>query len=172
MTIHHPLIGKDGNLPWLTMTWRFEHLADRLDAIPELAQAHHAAWASLSPSLSVADSERRFAERAHRGQVPTALIATVDNAVVGVACLVECDLDSHAHLTPWLASVLVLPEYRGKGIGSALSERLAAEAAFLGFPSLFLFTFDKQSMYTRLGWTTIDRGEHARRPVCVMARRL
>src|SRR5262245_60883229 len=66
------------------MTCQFEYLADRLDAIPELAQAHHAAWASLAPSVSVPDRERRFAERALRGQVPTALIATVNNAVAGV----------------------------------------------------------------------------------------
>ncbi len=154
------------------MNCRFEYLADRLDTIPELARAHQHAWASLSPSLSITDSERRFVERAQRGQVPTALIATVDNALAGVGCLVECDLDSHAHLTPWLASVLVLPAYRRNGIGSALSDRLATEAASLGFPRLFLFTFDKQTLYARLGWTTIDKGEHAGRPVTVMVRRL
>ncbi len=85
-----------------------------------------------------------------------------------MACLVAYDVDSHRHLTPWLASVLVGPAHRGKGIGSALSRRTTEEAAALGAPRVYLFTFDKQSFYGRLGWSALERAEMAGVPGTVM----
>ena len=111
---------------------RITYLDEHVDAIPELAQWHHAEWFEVPPNLSVADRIAGFSERARRGSIPTGLVAVIDSRVVGMVCLVACDVPSHCHLTPWLATVLVAPTHRHQGIGTALSRRAADEARSLG----------------------------------------
>lgn len=152
------------------MTFEIAYLDKHVDAIPTLAAWHHQAWSAVTPHLSVADRIAGFQARARRGSVPTGFVALADSVVVGMACLVAFDVDSHRHLTPWLASVLVGPAHRGKGIGSALSRRTTEEAAALGAPRLYLFTFDKQSFYARLGWSPLEPAEMAGVPGTVMVR--
>jgi GNAT superfamily N-acetyltransferase len=148
------------------------YLDEYLDAIPSLAVWHHDAWSAVTPHLSVADRIAGFQARARRGSIPTGFVALADSVVAGMACLVECDIESHRHLTPWLATVLVGPSYRGRGIGSALSQRATDEAAALGASTLYLFTFDKESFYARLGWSPLERTQLAGVPGLVMARTL
>jgi GNAT superfamily N-acetyltransferase len=119
-----------------------DYLDQHLEAIPVLAQWHHDEWSSITPDLTIDDRIQGFRARARRGGAPSAVVAVVDGHVAGLACLVAADIDSHAHLTPWLASVLVGPEHRGRGIGSRLAERIASEARALSVPELYLFTFD------------------------------
>ena len=154
------------------MAFQIEYLADHVDAIPVLARSHHAEWAAITPHLTVSDRVARFQACARRGAIPTGFVAVVNRSVVGQACLVECDLDSHRHLSPWLASVLVARNYRGLGIGSALSERATEEAQVLGFARAYLFTLDKQSFYRRLGWSTLEHTTFLGHPVTVMVREL
>jgi hypothetical protein len=72
-------------------------------------RSQHAQWSKVTPEISISDREMLFRLRAERGRIPTGFVAIVDGQVVGLACLVQCDLDSHQHLSPWLASVLVEP---------------------------------------------------------------
>jgi N-acetylglutamate synthase-like GNAT family acetyltransferase len=64
--------------------------------------------------------------------------------------------------------VLVAADYRGRGIGSALSNRVVAEARVLAFPNLYLVTFDKTSFYERLGWNRLEQTEFLGRPATIM----
>jgi GNAT superfamily N-acetyltransferase len=147
---------------------RIEYLDAHVDAIPTLAAWHHAEWSSITPELSVADRIAGFEERARRGSVPTGFVALRGGEVAGMACLVECDIETHCHLTPWLATVLVGPAYRGHGIGSMLSRNAMREAWALGSPALYLFTFDRQPFYDRLGWTFLEWAKLAGRPGAIM----
>ena len=67
-------------------------------------------------------------------------------------------------LSPWIASVFVKPEARGRGIGSQLVTFVEGEGQQRGYSTLYLMTPDKQRMYNRLGWSIIEeveyRGEH------------
>ena len=150
---------------------RIDYLEAHADAIPELAQWHHVEWLAVTPDLTVADRMAGFRARARRGSIPTGFVALIDRQVVGMACLVSCDIESHCHLTPWLATVLVSPEHRGCGIGSALSRRATEEAERLGFSTLYLFTFDKQDFYARLGWQPFERAQYAGREGLIMTYR-
>ncbi len=143
------------------MSLQIAYLDEHVDSILSLATWHHETWHTVTPHLSVADRIAGFERRARRGSIPTGFVALIDSTVVGMACLVECDIDSHCHLTPWLATVLVAPAHRGKGIGSALSRRATQEASALGVSSLYLFTFDKQSFYARLGWSRLEDAQLA-----------
>jgi N-acetylglutamate synthase-like GNAT family acetyltransferase len=104
--------------------------------------------------------------------IPTGFVALLGTDVVGLACLVESDIESHQHLTPWLASVLVSPDHRRRGIGSALSERATEEAWALRVPKLYLFTFNKERFYARLGWSTLENARYAGMPGTIMVRTL
>jgi len=77
-----------------------EYLAQHLDAIPTLARWHHAEWVAITPHLSIADRIAGFQARAQRGAIPTGFVALLDANVVGLACHVESDIESHQHLAP------------------------------------------------------------------------
>lgn len=80
-----------------------------------------------------------------------ALIALVDGVPAGSVFLVENDLDTHAHLAPWLAGLFVLPEFRHIGLGQRLVTAVVAAAATLGYERLYLYTSIGQ-YYRRQGW--------------------
>lgn len=149
-----------------------EYLADHADAVPTLAQWHQEEWQAVTPHLTIADRIAKLRSRMHRLEVPTGFVAVLDEVVVGMASLVAHDMEARPELTPWLATVLVAPDYRGRGIGSALSERIVAEGRALAFPKLYLVTFDKTSFYARLGWNNLEQTEYLGLPATIMIRQL
>ncbi|HZX82699.1 MAG TPA: GNAT family N-acetyltransferase [Reyranella sp.] len=97
-------------------------------------------------------------------RVPIVLVALDDaGTLVGTASLLFDDLDGDPR-NPWLASVFVPAERRGKGIASALVAAIEAVARRLGYPMLYLFTTSAARLYAGLGWRTLEqrdyRGEH------------
>ena len=147
------------------------YLDERPDLLPTVAGWLHGEWghlpgASLDRRLLQLEAQRR------RGAVPCAFVACEGRSPVGTASLVESDMRSHPEWTPWLAAVYVVPEARGRGIGSGLSIRAAEVAAALGFRRLFLFTPTQQRLYARLGWREIASELYNTRQVSVMVRDL
>lgn len=57
---------------------------------------------------------------------------------IGTVSLRPHDLDSHHHLTPWLASVVVSPDFRRQGIGEKLVAEVEKKAAEMGIKKLYL----------------------------------
>lgn len=84
------------------------------------------------------------------GRIPLSLLALADGIPAGTVNLIRNDHSKRPGLTPWLAALVVVREYRGKGIGSALVKRLLAEAARLGVSDLYLGA-DEPEFYARLG---------------------
>jgi predicted N-acetyltransferase YhbS len=73
---------------------------------------------------------------------------------VGTASLVAHDLPSRPDLTPWLASVLVRPQFRGRGYSAPLVQHVE-EAAAASAAVLWLYTWSAESVYARLGWERV-----------------
>jgi N-acetylglutamate synthase-like GNAT family acetyltransferase len=84
--------------------------------------------------------------------MPAMYICVEGKHLVGTAALVESDMDSHPELSPWLASVYVNPDYRKRGLGSALVKHVVSQARNHGFSPLYLFTPDQARFYQNLGW--------------------
>lgn len=130
--------------------------------LPRLATWHHQQWGYLNPGLSLADRERKMQAYLQEGAVPSTFVAIEGTNRLGSAALVQSDMDTHPDLGPWLASVYVAPEHRGRGLGEALVRRVVAEAQTLLVSRLYLFTPDQAGFYRRLGWhehsTEIYRG--------------
>jgi predicted N-acetyltransferase YhbS len=61
-------------------------------------------------------------------------------------------------LTPWLAAVYVMPEYRRRGVGAALIQAVVEKAA-LGVETLYLSTVGREEYYASLGWDVIHRSD-------------
>jgi GNAT superfamily N-acetyltransferase len=82
--------------------------------------------------------------------------------------LLPGDMDTHPELSPWLGGVFVLPEYRRRGIGSALIRHSISQAGALGFSHLYLYTNGAERVYERLGWEEWRREAYEGRMVTVM----
>ena len=91
-------------------------------------------------------------------------------ATFGSASLLREDLDGWEHLSPWVASVYVLPEHRRKGIGRLLVAHAVEEARLLGVQTVYLFTAGQEAYYARLGWSALERTQHGHREVVIMQR--
>jgi len=77
-----------------------------------------------------------------------------DDVPVGTASLVTNDLPSRPDLTPWLASVLVRPQFRGRGYSARLIEHVEGAAA-ASTAVLWLYTWSAEPVYARLGWERV-----------------
>jgi predicted N-acetyltransferase YhbS len=82
-------------------------------------------------------------------------ILFADDVPVETASLVTNDLPSRPDLTPWLASVLVRPQFRGKDYSAPLVRRVEAAATASAVKVLWLYTWSAEPLYARLGWERV-----------------
>ncbi len=131
-------------------------------------------WRALLQAMG--KSREDFAEsmqaRCRIGSLPTALVAFEGDEVLGTVALKPQDLDIRPHLTPWLGGVFVLEKHRGHGIASLLITAMMAEAWRLKLAELYLWTPSAETLYTRQGWTVLERATYHDLQICIMHRRL
>jgi N-acetylglutamate synthase-like GNAT family acetyltransferase len=147
-----------------------DYLADHLELAPLLAAWHHREWAGLLPGWSLEEAEAELRSHVQRRCVPTTFVALEGDRPVGSASLLAADLDGWEHLSPWVASVYVVPERRGRGLGRRLVARAVEEARALGLTSVYLFTAGQEGYYARLGWSPVCRTAHRGREVVILRR--
>jgi GNAT superfamily N-acetyltransferase len=94
-------------------------------------------------------------------------VALVDDVPVGTASLVGNDLPSRPDLTPWLASVLVRPQFRGRGYSVPLVKHVETVAA-ASVSILWLYTWTAEPLYARLGWQRVGIERDADRDIEVV----
>ena len=145
------------------------YLAEHPDYAATLAQWHYREWQRLLPDWSHEAALDELQSHTSRRHLPTTLIA-IDNArLIGSVSLVEEDHPTLSLLSPWLASLYVAPEHRGRGIGAVLVKALVDEANALGITRLYLYTEDGQRFYERLGWSLREHAVFDGHRVVVMA---
>ncbi len=140
--------------------------------VETLASWHQATWGHLT-GRSQAERVREFDPQLESDRIPLTVVAFIAGAggeavPAGSASLLVDDMDTHPHLTPWLASVYVDPPHRRRGIGERLCRRIVHEAERLQVPRLYLFTPDKMDYYARMGWETLFREPYRGEDVTVM----
>jgi len=151
---------------------QIDFLANHPTHIPLLAAWQHAMWGELDPMATVQGRIDRL--RSHTGcpAIPTTVIAFEGETLFGSASLVENDLRTYPHLSPFLASVYVAEPYRRRGIASALVRRIMDEAQQLGAAKLYLITPDQQALYGRLGWQSLQEVDYRGELVTIMVAQL
>ncbi len=110
--------------------------------------------ASLVTLASVGDSRRK-------------VWRTMPNAV-GMVSLKFHDMDTRPDLDPWLGGLLVLPEWRNRGVGMMLMHRATEEARRLNVPRLYLWTHSAEELYRKLGWQVVERTDYFGKEAVVM----
>lgn len=149
---------------------KIEYLADYPAFVPTIAAWQQAQFGYLTPTATLEDRTERLRRSLQRDALPMALIALSETGtLLGSAGILPTTI-THQHLTPWLSSVYVPDELRGKGIASALSLRAVVEAAQLGFERLYLFTPRSEPLYTRIGWQTFERIDYNGTSLVLMER--
>lgn len=106
------------------------------------------------------------------GGIPSVFVARANGRPIGTASLTADDMRHRPELGPWLASVFVLPAWRGRGIASAMVNRVEAEAREASLARLYLYTPDQQALYARLGWQTMESLSYLGEVVTLMQREI
>ncbi len=136
---------------------QIDFLADRPELIQGLAPAIWGHWRTELPEDTTVEHRiAKLKSHLHKAKLPLAFVAHQNGKALGTAALRSQDLDDRNDLSPWLGGVFVLPEHRSQGIASALCRAATAHAHAMGHPVLYLFTANKQVLYERLGWHTIQ----------------
>lgn len=132
---------------------RIVRLADVPEAIPVLARWFVEEWEPYYGPAGPGDAARDLTECCNRDEIPIALVAlNADGDAIGTVALKPESMDSHRHLSPWLAALLVAPDQRGRGVASKLVTAIEDEARRLGFTEIYTGA----SGLRRGGWRPLD----------------
>lgn len=128
------------------------------DHIATLASWHHGEWGHLFDDWTLEIATTELLDHASRRTLPTTLVLVENDRLLGsVSLLFEDAAELDDFGSPWLASLFVVPEARGRGLGAALVNAALALAIDSGVSRLFLFTPDHAAFYQRLGWLSVGR---------------
>src|SRR5215831_1046595 len=148
-----------------------DYLANCPELVDELARLSWKEWQDIyqQRKQTLEDSLKNYRERMNTDRLPLTLVAVrgasrtgVGPAVnrrelVGMVSLKFHDMDTRPDLDPWLGGLLVLPEWRNRGVGTMLMHRASEEARRLNVPRLYLWTHSAEGLYQKLGWQVVER---------------
>jgi polyamine oxidase len=156
------------------MGFCIENLVDHPQFGSVLATWHVCEWGHLYPNSvwneTIAQQEFAFMQR---DSIPLTLLALDDlsGELLGSASLIaDDDLKGFTHLSPWLASLYVVPSARGRGIARELTNVISLAARRLGHPYTYLFTSGQEEYYRERGWSLAARTQAHSHDAAVMAR--
>jgi predicted N-acetyltransferase YhbS len=138
---------------------RIDYLPDDIRIVRQVAAWLYGEWGHLNPGSTLDNAVLRLSRQGRGRTLPLVLVAFEDGRPVGRVSLVFYDMKWRQDLTPWLASVWVLPAYRRRGVASALCQRARVEARRLRLGRIYLFTRDKMRFYETLGWKRMRQAE-------------
>jgi GNAT superfamily N-acetyltransferase len=142
------------------------------ELVDQVAAWGFAEWGHLNPGQTLQSRTAWIRETMNIDRIPIVLVARDDaGPMVGTASLLFDDLEGDPR-NPWLASVFVPAEQRGKGIASALVVAIEDAARRLGYPTLYLYTASAALLYAGLGWRALERRDYRGEHIQVMDKAL
>lgn len=130
------------------------NLAQRLDLLSVCSHWNYQQW-----GRTAGKSETQIAEAlvqiAQDTQGQAARIGLMNGKPAGMVLLIHSDLDTHPHLSPWLASLYVAPEFRSLGVGRRLVKAIEQVAFELKHGQIYLYTYHA-SFYEQIGWSNFE----------------
>jgi GNAT superfamily N-acetyltransferase len=147
-------------------------LIDTLENVPEfiptVAQWIYQEFPHEFLGLTLQDWTQQFADS--QGDSCMTFVALENGQVLGTASLDQSDLPPRPDFSPWLASVYVVPEARGLGLGSLLVQKIEYEAAKQVYAKIYLHTFDREDFYLKRGWKTLESLHYWEHELVVMVK--
>jgi len=144
-------------------------LTAKPEYLEKLAKWHHAEWSYLNPERSFAERLEEMALDLAGNAVPATYFAEIDGNLAGSATILDDDMSTHPELGPWLASVFVSPQYRHRGIATALVRKIMQHAKQANVETLFLYTPGQERLYEQLGWECYLRENYNGTDVTIMS---
>jgi len=148
-------------------------IADHLDLVETIGKWHWNEWGHVGSDGTLETWIESLANRTGRDTIPTTYVALSDGEdLLGSVSLVDCDMDTRPDLWPWLAGLFVRPNVRNCGVGSALVTYAIKKVCEMGIQTLYLYTSSSESLYSKLGWRTINREDYEGKNVAIMSIRV
>jgi N-acetylglutamate synthase-like GNAT family acetyltransferase len=147
---------------------KIENIKKYPACIPIVAEWLFNEWGRKISGGSISNAEKALMEKTNHAGIPLSLVAFQNHKPIGVARLIECDMDTRKELSPWVASVFVVKQFRNNGVGKALCASLISEASKLEFSTLYLFTPNMESFYKKQGWEIIEQTIYRNEYVSIM----
>lgn len=149
---------------------RVEAIGRHPTCIEPLARLHHAEWGALYDDWTLEAAIAELHDHATRTSLPTTLLLMEDDHALGsVSLLIEDAPALQDRGSPWLGSLFVMPDARGRGGGRILVDAAVAHAAREGVALLRLFTLWHEDFYASLGWQVEERTSLHGTPVVIMS---
>lgn len=139
------------------MNLRIEYLADHPQAVPLVRRWFETQWADYYGPGGPGNAEQDLLRYSSREALPIGVVGLLDARVCGIAALRRDSIDTHRHLSPWVAALMVSPEFRCRGIGTSLVRAAAQIARELGFPAVYCATSTANGLLEREGWSLLGR---------------
>lgn len=141
-----------------------ELLADHPEALPILKKLFESEWEPYYGATGPGDAETDIKNSSNRTKLPIAVVAIVDGNVCGTAALKMESVTAYPDFFPWLAALLVAPEYRRRGIGEQLIAEIENLAKLLGYKEIYVGTGEKSGMsevtLDERNWKFIDKSDY------------
>jgi len=136
---------------------------------PVLASAHAQEWGHLyanwNEEVALADFEM---EKGSSALPTTWVIHQTSGNPMGSVSLVKDDLPGYPALNPWLASLYVFPEFRGRCLGKLLVQQALDFLCQQKYPHAYLFTEDQVPFFSKLGFSIHGPAQANGHPVTIM----
>lgn len=120
-------------------------------------------WAEWGAALSDAEHAEWLYQAEQDCRLNTvysaAFLARDGHRAVGIGQLRAFDIDSMRDRSPWIWSMVVRPEYRGRQIGRRLLEAIEAFAHVNGMQRLWVFTKHAATFYESCRWERYGEAE-------------
>lgn len=139
--------------------------------VPQLSKLWHSVSRAYKPMPGT--MTRRLKRHCHAMSMPTTYVCFVDGMAVGM-CSLQFREDIIYNKGPWLATLVVEPEYRDRGLAKQLIARVERQAKFLGYDEIYLCTSNPTlvSFYNKLGWTVVSEIQYHEAPAKIMRKYL
>ena len=136
-----------------------DYLANCPELVDEMARLSWKEWQEIyqQREQTLEHSLKNYRDRMNTDRLPLTLVALHRGELVGMVSLKFHDMDTRPDLDPWLGGLLVLPEWRNRGVGTMLMHRATKEARRLNVPRLYLWTHLAEKLYHKLGWQVVER---------------
>jgi GNAT superfamily N-acetyltransferase len=147
-----------------------EYLANCPEFVGELARLSWKEWQEVyaQRKQTLVHLLKNYRGRMNTDRLPLTLVALHSGKLVGMVSLKFHDMDTRPDLDPWLGGLLVLPEWRNRGVGTMLMLRATEQARRLNVPRLYLWTHSAEKLYHKLGWRVVERTNYFGKEAVVM----
>lgn len=120
-----------------------------------LARIHAEEWRHLYREWDEQKALAEFQNHRTDGSLPATMILREDGRLIGSVSVVHQDCEPRMDLSPWLASLYVLPGERGRGHGSRLVEAAIELSKRNKAEYLHVFTESAGKLFLRHGFVRL-----------------